>query len=371
MLFSDSGLGGAFDSATSTSPLHEATSRDSTRAYVLTNTAFGSILSTYDISSRSRVGNQLNLSGGAAGVTLSPLGRLYVTAINRIYEITSTGITLALTQNGEISTAGTLGPLKFTPDGLSAYVVNSTPSIGGSLLKFTTATRGLASWPPFPQTPPLFSDIYIAGNDRIFAYSPQTSTLYDVVPAPFGAAESALSSVVGNQIRSVLGVAVSSEVPNAKYLFLMIGNFNAATIYRIDLSNNTQSLQVLSTLITGTLNFVSVPLQSAGAFYLLNNFQVLQPNTTSLPLIARVLDSANRPVFNVPVTFSNANPLSTAVITTPSSVTDSDGYVQTTVTAPAEGGNYIINIAASGATSSFTIQVPGAGEPPVKIEPLH
>jgi uncharacterized protein (TIGR03437 family) len=342
-----------------------AVSRDSNRAWVLANAAFGSVVSTIDLTTRQRVGNQLFLSGGATGITLSPQGRLYVTAVNRIYEINADAIDLALTTNGEVQTAGTLGPLKFTPDGATAYCVNATPSVGGSILKFTVASKTVTSWPPFSGGfSPLFSDVLIAGNNRVFAYSAATTSLWDVTPTPFGASLSALGSVT--QIQNVLAAAVSNEVPDSRYVFLVVGNINSATVHRIDLSTNTLNLQVLSVLSSPSAHYAYVPLQTGAAnFYLLNNFQVLDPGQVSAPLVARVLDAANRPVFNVATAFSSADPTRPVQITTPGSITDSEGYVQTTVTAPTTPGTYSVNLAAGNALTTFTLsvrgEVPGGG----------
>src|SRR5712691_1656481 len=76
-----------------------AISRDSTVVYALSNSAFGSAVTAYNLISRTRLGNQLNLTGGAAGIAISPLtGLLYVTAFNRIFEIDPS--TLSVTVSG-------------------------------------------------------------------------------------------------------------------------------------------------------------------------------------------------------------------------------------------------------------------------------
>src|SRR5207248_1846910 len=101
--------------------------------------------------------------------------------------------------------------------------------------------------------------------------------------------------------------------------------------------------QVLSAFSSNSISYVHVPQQSnALNFYLLNNFQILDPGQSSAPLIAYVLDAQNHPVFNVPTTFSNDNATNPVQIATPTSVTPLNGLVQTTVTAPTTPGIYLV-----------------------------
>src|SRR5262249_46470274 len=148
--------------------------------------------------SKTKIG-QLNLSGGgASGITISPLtGLLYATASARIWEVDPA--TMTVTLGGEVALAGDLGPLRFTPDGSTGYLVNPQPSVGGAIVQFTPANHGYSTWPPFPQTPPVLSDVIIAGNQRVFAISNVNNTLYDVSPSPFGASISALGAIIPAQ----------------------------------------------------------------------------------------------------------------------------------------------------------------------------
>jgi uncharacterized protein (TIGR03437 family) len=343
-----------------------AVSRNSKTAYVLTNSAFGSQVIAVNLSTRARdvtVGGaqgKYDLPfGGATSILLSPLGLLYVAEVNRVYEVDPT--TLTQTPNGEIDIVATPGPLHATPDGTTIYFVNTTPETGGqSILKLTVTGHNITTWPPFTgTTPPHFDDAYIAGNARVFAYSSQTTTLWDITTSPLGGVVSQLSAVV--PVQNILAVAVSNELPSAKFLYLLIANGNQTNIARIDLASNTVSIQAQDILNNGIFQYVGVPPQSgASGFIVYNNLQVVKGGGAALPLIARVLDPAGRPVNNATATFST-DAGNGVTIVTPTQPTNGDGYVQTAVTLPNTPGTYTITLTVGGASIPFTITVPGAG----------
>ncbi len=164
-----------------------AISRDSKTAWVLANSAFGSQVVAVNLTNRTKIGQSLSLPfGGATSIALSPLGLLYVAEINRVYEIDPS--TLAITPNGEIQIVATPGNMHFSPDGTTLYFVNLTPNTGGqSIRKIALAGHNVTTWPPFTgNPPPVYDDCYIVSNNRIFAYSSSTTTLWDITPAPAG-----------------------------------------------------------------------------------------------------------------------------------------------------------------------------------------
>lgn len=338
-----------------------AISRDSKTAYVLSNSAFGSSLYGVNLTNRTPAFSlPYNVPfGGATSVALSPLGLLYVAEINRLYEVDPT--TLTQTANGEIDLVATPGNLHFTPDGQYVFFVNLTPNTGGqSIIKVALSGHSVTTWPPFTgNPPPAYSDCYVISNTRVLAFSPSTTTLWDITPSPLGGVVSQFSAIV--PVQNVLAVALSGEIPSARFLYLLIANGNQTNIDRIDLSTNTLSVQASDILNTGIFDFVSVPPQTgAAAFVTYNNQQVVKAGTVPAPLIARVTDSTGRPIFNEAATFSVDS--STGVtIATPTQVTNSDGYVQTAVTLPATPGTYTVTLTVGGATTSYTLTVPGAG----------
>jgi uncharacterized protein (TIGR03437 family) len=337
-----------------------AVSRDSKTAWVLTNTSFGSVVQAFNLTTRQRIGLPLNLTGGATSISLSPLGLLYVTAVNRVFEIDPA--TLQVTLSGVVPLVATPGPLRYTPDGTTAYFVNFSPATGGvSIYKLNLLTKSTSTWPPFNSLNqvPTMDDVYVASNGRVFSFSSQSTTLFDVTPAPFGAAVSTLSGILA--VQSVSGVTVSNELPSARFLYVETSNVTQTTLYRIDLATNSISIQTQASLFAGVLQFVGFPAQSnATSFLQYNNLQTLKAGDTSQPLIVRVLDTTGRPIFNIPVTFT-VDPTSGVVINTPAPITNGDGYAQTTVTMPSTPGLYTVTVTAGGATATFSLTIPGQG----------
>ncbi len=345
-----------------------AVSKDSTLAYVLTNSSFGSTITAYNIPARQRVSNlqSLNITGGATSIAMSPLGLLYVATVNRLYEVNPA--TLTVTANGQFALVATPGPLHFTPDGTRALFVNTTPNVGGqALLELNIATLSVSSWPPPPYNPssppPDFNDVYVVSNSRAFAFSSASNTLWDVTVAPLNAVVSTLSTIF-QTIGSPLAVANSNEFPNSRYLFILSANGSQYYLNRIDLSTNTLSLSTAAASSTGILQVVNIPNQtsaSAANFIQFNNNQLVSAGGTSNPLIARVLDANGVPVFNLPVTFSTDSVSAAAglIINTPTPTTNADGYVQTTASMPPTPGTYTITLTAGLATTTFTVTVPG------------
>ncbi len=336
-----------------------AVSRDSKFAYVLSNGPGASFVTQINLQTRTNSGSPLQLTGNSTSISFSPLNLLYVTATNRVFEIDPA--TFQVTPNGVMTPNATPGPLRYTPDGTTAYFVNQTSSVtGGSILQITLATHFVSSWPPSTTgSPTPLDDVFVAGNGRVFAVSYSTQTLYDVAVSPLGLALSSLNTIFNAQ--SVLGVAISNELPSALYLYALVATNGQNNIYRINLSTNQISTQVGASISGGTMQFVGVPPQSgAGSFIQFGDNQTVAQGKTSLPLIARVLDLTGRPIFNLPVNFTT-DPASGVVINTPSPTTNADGYIQTTVTAPAVQGTYTITLSAGTANTTFTINVPGTG----------
>lgn len=346
------------DTTTSGTIVDVAFSRDSKFAYVLSNASFASNVTQINLATKTKT-NVLQLSGGATSIALSPLGLLYVGAVNRVFEIDPA--TLLVTTNGTMSPNATPGPLHFTPDGTTIYFANQTSNVtGGSIVQITLATYQVASWPPSTGTAPTpIDDVLVAGNSRIFAVSYSTSTLFDVVTSPLSLTLSSLNSILNAQ--NVVGAAISTELPSALYLYLVLTTSGQNNLYRITLANNQISTQIGAAVTGGTLQFVGVPPQTgAGSFIQYNNNQTVAQGETSLPLAARVLDLTGRPVFNLPVTFTT-DAGNGIVINSPSPTTNADGYVQTTITAPAVQGTYTITLTAGTANTTYTITVPGKG----------
>jgi uncharacterized protein (TIGR03437 family) len=346
-----------------------ATSRDSSRAFVLSNTNSGSVVTAFDLNKLALTGTALSLTANPTSIALSPGGLLYVTTENRIYEIdpNTVALTTTNTDGGQIALAGSLGRLVFTPDGTTAYAVNTTPAgtaggSGGALIQLSVASHAIFNWPANPvSNPPVFTQVIVASNTRVFAVAAVGSLvpgIYDVTPSPFNAAQSTLSTIANFPAAGILSADVSNEVPSAAKLFAVSNSGNVSSIYRIDLSSNNLDFPVNAAFTSGTVSFNEIPVETGVAnFYEFNNFQTVQEGATSLPLVARLLDNQQRPVYAAAATFS-VDAASGVTVNSPNVTSDSQGYVQSTVTMPMTAGPYTITLTAGGISTTFTVNVP-------------
>ena len=353
-----------------------AVSRDSQSAFVLTNAPFSSTLTEYSLATRTRVGS-LNLGSEATSISMSPLGMLYATIEFQIYAIDPVVFIVSASQN--ISVNFEPSALRFTPDGTTAYTTNRIINGGGgSMAQINLATGSVTYWPPSsPTAPTQLADIYVAGNNRLFTFSPTLNQLLDVSPSPFQAAPvtslTLPTVVVQNEI---LAVALSNEIPQAQWLFLLVANGNQTDLYRVNLVTNALDSNTLSTFNTGVFESTFFPAQSgASQFLQYNNNQSLPNGGTSKPLLATVLNASGIPgsgipVFNQAVTFTT-DPNNGLVINSPSPITNTGGFVSSTVSVPSSGatcpqGVCTITLTAGAALTTFTVTVPsssGTGPP--------
>jgi uncharacterized protein (TIGR03437 family) len=348
-----------------------ATTADSQYAYLLTTEAGSSVIAKISLTTLGEVGT-LNLRGSGTSLSMSPLGELYETVEFGIYVIDP----IAFTAQSGCSNGTTIclnfqpGPMRYTQDGTTGYVINLTASTGGGVFaQINLATEAVSYWNP--SSPPQFTDILIASPSRIFAYAAALGALYDVSPNPLSATVDApslvtatsgiLQTVVANEI---ITAAVSNEFPGAQWLFLLVANGNQTDLYRVTISNSSLSSNTLSTFTSGVMETTYQPATTgATTITTFNNNQTIATNgATSLPLIGQVLNTNGLPVFGQSATFST-NTGSGLVINTPTAVTNAKGFVQTTVTVPAAGasctaGACTVTLTAGAATSTFTVTVP-------------
>jgi uncharacterized protein (TIGR03437 family) len=175
-----------------------------------------------------------------------------------------------------------------------------------------------------------------------------------------------ISSSIGtlsSQAQNISAAAISDELPptgasgGAIYLYLVI----KTNLYRVTLSNNAISPPTAVLTTGGILQFVGVPPNSgAGSFLTFNSNQTVAQGTSSLPLIAQVLDLTGRPIFNLPTAFTVPSS-SGVVIANPAPTTNANGWVETTIVAPKVQGTFTVTLTAGTANTSFTINVPGKG----------
>lgn len=331
-----------------TSPIDVAVSLDSTRAFVLSST--DQRLVAVDLTTNTVISPAVSVPGQSTGVAVGPNGMVYVTTVNRVYEIDPRTMTPTLPDG--IALNGRPGKLAFTPDGRYAVAVNLTPVAGNSsVLLFDLSGKTLAG--AIPNFGVVLDSLVVAGNNRIFALSSQNQTLYEVTISPFNITVPSFGSV-GN-ISNVLAAAVSEELPQARFLYLA----TATSLYRIDLSTNELSGQLALGLPPSRISVAGPASTNPPASVLqYNNNQTLLPAATSLPLIVRVLDSAGRPVSGASVTWTTA--AVGASIQSASTATNAWGFARATVVAPSTVGAFTVNATIGTALLvSFTLNVSG------------
>jgi Bacterial Ig-like domain (group 1) len=370
-------------------------SADSQYAYVLTSEALGSSISQVSTAGQTIMGQPLSLPNGctssatpvnvsgqtvAAGnplcfITVSPDQLIYVSNGYYIYEVNPATLALTSTTSGIISTnTSTIGPLRFTPDGSTAYAVDLTPSVTGrSLLQVTLATHAFSelNYLNSGMVVPTFVDVLPVSATRVFAYTSSDptqlnpTTLFDVTPTPFSAAPStSLSGVPTTVISNTVGAVISNEQTGAQNLYILQANGNQTDFNKINLTTNSVVVSGLAALGAGPLEFVAVPPQTGAAqFIQFNNNQTLAAGATSAPLAAALATSAGIPVYNVPVTYSAGS--TGIVVNNPTPTTNGAGFVQSTVTIPSTlaSGSYSIAVSGAGVSATFTVVVQGSGNP--------
>lgn len=351
-------------------------SRDSSTAYVIENSIFGgnTLVAQYNLSTFQLVNTPLSIAGAANSLTLSPSNLLYYAGGNQIRVIDP--VAWAVTQTIPLSGFNP-GPLEFTPDGTVAYAIHQVPRQGGpsSILALTVASGNISYWPPVnaSTTGPQFSAVYVAGNTNCpsghcaFALSPGFTTAYDITPpTATGGLSAATSATVNTAISptaatNTLAAAISKEIPQANYLYILLGE----SLFAVNINSDTIASSALSPpLQSGSMIVESFPGQGTVSQILMyNNGQTVNPGSTSVPLVARLIGSNGLPVYNAAGTFS-APSGSGLTVNTPSVTSNGDGYVVTSVSVPTAGsscsnGTCTITLSIGGATAGFSITVPG------------
>ncbi len=130
-------------------PVAVAVSKDSQTAWVLsTDNNTGGALESVNLSNfQTSQPTALSNIDRTRSLTLSPLGLLYVTTTgDLLYEVDPT--TLAKTATGNVQIpSGLYGPLRFSPDGATAFAVNQNVTQNTSaLIMFNTAAHNVIGW---------------------------------------------------------------------------------------------------------------------------------------------------------------------------------------------------------------------------------
>jgi len=313
-------------------PIDVAVSLDGSRAFVLSQAS--NRLTAVDLNTNTVVGTPINVPGLSTGVTVAPNGLVYVSTGNLIQVIDGRTMTIVK----EIPLNASPGKLVFTPDGLWGLAVNRTPITGSSILMFDVAGQKLqGSIPNFQVT---MDRLLVAGNNRIYAISNQTASLYEVTTSPLNINPPQFSGL--GTLPNVTDMAVSNELPTPRFLFLS----TPSSLYRFDL-NSLPPLaagQVAIPAQPGPLVHLSAQTTGTPTSVLAyNTAQSTTPGGTYRPLLVRALNSFGKPLYGVNVTFSSDN--GAAQILGATTTTNVEGWAQTTVIAPTTAGTF--NVTAS------------------------
>jgi uncharacterized protein (TIGR03437 family) len=234
--------------------------------------------------------------------------------------------------------------------------VNQTPEISGySVIYFQTAERDLNGWNN-PPLSPRFDELLIASPERLYGLERSTHRLWQMDLANHAMSVSDVAGVY--DAHNIVAAAISQERPSARFLYLLEDSAGLPKMKRVDALTNTLQVESPATSTSGLFQFAPIPPQSgASQFIKINDNQVLPGGGVALPIGAYILDSFGRPVFNQTVSFTSTD--SNVSFATPAATTNSDGFVETGVGIPLVPGAYTITLSAQGATTNFSIVVPG------------
>ncbi len=329
-------------------PVDVTVSQDSKRAFVLSPSAQRVIAIDISGTSFSMVGSVLLGGGEYSGISTGPNGFVYASLTNQVVVIDP--VTVARVDPA-FGANGLPGKLSFTADGQRAVAVNRQIVTGASAFVFDLSNRTTTAVPTMGQT---LEDIVVAGNSRAFATS-NGQLLYDIALSPPAISQAVFAGL--STFSGVTGLAVSNELPAARYLYIAA----SSSANRIDLTNNIEAGRVILGSPTGKVSFAgpaSLGPPVSGLPY--NTSQNVRPGATLAPLIARFLDVNGKPVAAAPVNWTS--PSAEVVFGQRGVITTQEGFVQAMVTAPSTSGTYTLTATSGAAKVDFAFLVTtGAG----------
>lgn len=320
---------------------------ESTRAF--TASPNGAVVSGIDLSTNTVIGalpvpSEITL---VSGLGVGPNGLIYVTAVNRLFEIDPR--TLQLTPAAAIVLTGSPGRPQFTPDGNKVLMNNFTPISGGSALILADLTTRTTQ---FTSLNGITIDRFrILSNTLAYGYAPGNQTVYNISLNPLSAAPASTAGVPTNL--TFRGFGSSNEAPQNRFLYLSGGN----SVYKIDIVANTLSSTQTLTNAAGVPVFNSVPSTATLAnLFAINQQQFVPTGGTTLPLVVRALDANGVPISGLTIGFATS--ANGVTIANPNVLTNSDGYAQTSAVVPNfQTSLTIAATAGQGFTQVFTINV--------------
>lgn len=349
-----------------------AFSIDSTSAYLLSaSTGFAQVTQINLITNTVGSSFTQTVNNLPTGLTMAPNGLLYLTSQYRIYELDPrTLLQTAASAATPIGVLGTPGKPVFTPDGQYAIMANLQPSGANSSAIFVLnlTNRTVTTFPSAGNIAGLvFDTIVPLGSNRVLLFSSQTpGSLYELTLANgLNIVQSQLTGAI--TAGTLNSFAASAEVPAqingvAQNLYVTGTSGSQLNLYKLDLTSNSLIGQTTVPAQTGqNLEWIGVnPTSGAATIEATSTTsQVVQPGTYSLPLVVRVLDANNRPVFGATVTFTASTGVT---LTSATASTNADGFAETYALTPASGGQLSVQAASGNLTPvNFTLQAIGSG----------
>jgi len=326
-------------------PIDVAVLQDASRAFVLS--AASNSLTAIDLNTNTVVGNPLAIAGSLTGVAVGYNGLVYVTTSNRLFEIDGRNMTV----RNEIPLNARPGKIVFTPDGLFGLMVNQTPVTGSSVILIDLRTRTVAGTIPNFNT--ILDGLTVASNNRVYAVSNQTQSLYEISLSPLNINPPQFGNI--GALSNVSAVVGTNETPNPRFLFAV----TPGSAVRLDNTSLPPSGSGAAAIPTnaGALVFSAPALTGVTPTQIVgyNGVQSTAVGTAYQPLITRVLSSTGVPIKGVPVSFTSDN--SAAQIQGATVVTNDQGYALTNVIAPPTAGTFTVvaRAGSAGPTFSFTL----------------
>ena len=315
-----------------------------------------------------------NVAGGSnLSLSLAPFGSIFITVPNALVELRGTPPFDEIARTPLVGTQLTHpGKLQFSPvNGKRAYSANQVQnghSAGIFDFSLRSASNPAGSYAggavvlgsaggPFGTTPELILPLRVYREFAAVGLAPALQQVYLFSSAPGG-------GVLVNDLRigqvpvtGVESLAVSGEFPNALYLFY---NTNLGVVSRFPLS--AVGSVISRAVLPGKLQWHGTPSNSApGNLYGYGDDATVPPSAT-LRYLVRVMDASGRPVKGRIVNFQA---LTTGVtLSTTLATTDRNGWVYVDVIAPAEAGNFTVQVT-SGNVAPITlvsrVSAPGGG----------
>jgi len=334
-------------------PVDVAFSHDSTRAFILSSASRK--LTVLNVNTLAIIGS-VSVPGLSTAVAVSPSGFVYASAQNRIYQIDGDAAAL----KAEIALNGQPGRLVFTPDGKHALAVNETPLTGKAIWYFNLETVTEENY--FSNFGDTVKKIAVVSNSLAYGFSSLSGRLFVITLSPFNMDEASFSNLLGDGTFSgVTSITASDELPASKYLYVAT---SGVSLTRVNLATSLAQGQVSPSNVAKEAAFVGPAATGTPASaQKFNDNQQVDPGATTRPLIVRALNSAGRPMANVPVTFSTTAP--GATLQNALAVTNANGFAQATVKAPSASGNVTVDVDLGGGalTATFTVIVGEGGGP--------